>query len=211
MGPAWRSHGRTLIWLTFPRERFPLFTHKCDCSAIPGKYAAAYALERFGRKFTLIWFAAIAAISAVIFGLVRDPLLPLAFGVIMSFFGVGVDPAIKIYGAEQYPTRMRETGVGFFEGVGRFFGGALVPFIMSFILANRGVTRGVRQACSRDPNLPDSASQDRIRQRLSLNKLMGRDRDFIHFPLHTSLNNHVVLLLAYNDRRISWRNHPPAG
>lgn len=116
-----------------------LLTSIIVLASIPGKYAAAYALERFGRKSTLIWFAAIAAISAIIFGLARDPLLALAFGAIMSFFGIGVDPAIKIYGAEQYPTRMRETGVGFFEGVGRFFGGALAPFIMSFILANSGI------------------------------------------------------------------------
>jgi putative MFS transporter len=67
-------------------------------------------------------------------------MLALLFGALMSFFGIGIDPAIKIYGAEQYPTRMRETGVGFFEGVGRFFGGALAPFIMSFILANSGIT-----------------------------------------------------------------------
>ncbi|HZS77377.1 MAG TPA: MFS transporter [Ktedonobacteraceae bacterium] len=116
-----------------------LLTSIIVLASIPGKYAAAYALERFGRKFTLIWFAAIAAISAVIFGLVHDPVLAVAFGVIMSFFGIGVDPAIKIYGAEQYPTRMRETGIGFFEGVGRFFGGALAPFIMSFILTYSGI------------------------------------------------------------------------
>jgi putative MFS transporter len=117
-----------------------LLTSIIVVASIPGKYAAAYALERFGRKFTLTWFAAIAAISALIFGLVRDPMLALLFGALMSFFGIGIDPAIKIYGAEQYPTRMRETGVGFFEGVGRFFGGALAPFIMSFILANSGIT-----------------------------------------------------------------------
>ena len=46
---------------------------------------------------------------------------------------------IKIYGAEQYPTRIRETGIGLFEGVGRFFGGALAPFIMAFLLAGSGV------------------------------------------------------------------------
>ena len=37
------------------------------------------------------------------------------------------------------PTRIRETGVGLFEGCGRFFGGVLAPFIMSFILTTGGV------------------------------------------------------------------------
>jgi putative MFS transporter len=65
--------------------------------------------------------------------------LSLSCGIILAFFGIGVDPVIKIYGAEQYPTRIRETGIGLFEGVGRFFGGALAPFIMAFLLAGSGV------------------------------------------------------------------------
>ena len=108
-------------------------------ASIPGKYFAAFTLERFGRKFTLVWFAAVAALSAILFGFAQNPGLALTFGIVMSFFGIGIDPAIKIYGAEQYPTRMRETGVGFFEGVGRLFGGALAPFIMVFILTESGV------------------------------------------------------------------------
>jgi putative MFS transporter len=116
-----------------------LLTSIIVVASIPGKYFTAFALERFGRKFTLVWFAAVAALSAVLFGFVHDPILALITGMVLSFFGIGIDPAIKIYGAEQYPTRMRETGVGFFEGVGRFFGGALAPFIMSFILAGIGV------------------------------------------------------------------------
>ncbi len=108
-------------------------------ASVPGKYAAAFALERFGRKATLISFTTIAAFSAVLFGLAHTETLALIGGIALSFFGIGVDPAIKIYGAEQYPTRIRETGVGLFEGCGRFFGGALAPFIMSFILALSGV------------------------------------------------------------------------
>ncbi len=58
---------------------------------------------------------------------------------IMSFFGIGVDPVIKIYGAEQYPTSIRETGISFFEAVGRLFGGALAPYIMALTLASVGI------------------------------------------------------------------------
>ena len=108
-------------------------------ASIPGKYMAAYTLERFGRKATLISFTTIAAVSAVLFGLAHSVVLAITCGILLSFFGIGVDPAIKIYGAEQYPTNIRETGVGLFEGCGRFFGGALAPFIMSFILASSGV------------------------------------------------------------------------
>jgi putative MFS transporter len=109
-------------------------------ASIPGKYAAAFAVERFGRKVTLTWFTGAAAVAAVLFGLSHNPMLSLSCGIVLAFFGVGVDPVIKIYGAEQYPTRIRETGIGLFEGVGRFFGGALAPFIMAFILARGGVS-----------------------------------------------------------------------
>src|SRR5437764_2684087 len=108
-------------------------------ASIPGKYAAAFAVERFGRKATLTWFTGAAAVAAVLFGFLHNPVLSLSCGIILAFFGIGVDPVIKIYGAEQYPTRIRETGIGLFEGVGRFFGGALAPFIMALLLAGSGV------------------------------------------------------------------------
>src|SRR6266700_3797769 len=108
-------------------------------ASIPGKYAAAFAVERFGRKATLIWFTGTSAVAAVLFGLSSNAMLSLSCGILLAFFGVGVDPIIKIYGAEQHPTRIRETGIGLFEGVGRFFGGALAPYIMAFILAGSGV------------------------------------------------------------------------
>src|SRR5947209_1870244 len=116
-----------------------LLTSIIVVASIPGKYAAAFAVERFGRKATLTCFTGAAAVAAILFGLLHNPVLSLSCGIILAFFGIGVDPVIKIYGAEQYPTRIRETGIGLFEGVGRFFGGALAPFIMAFLLAGIGV------------------------------------------------------------------------
>lgn len=108
-------------------------------ASIPGKYAAGYAVEHWGRKPTLIWFSAIAAMSAVIFGFASNAVIAIVFGCCMSFFGIGVDPVVKIYGAEQYPTRIRETGVGIFEGAGRLFSGVLAPYIMAYMLASFNV------------------------------------------------------------------------
>ena len=107
--------------------------------SIPGKIAEAYAVERFGRKATIVWFGALSAVGAVVFGFSHSLGLTVFAGALLSFFGVGVDPAIKIYSAEQYPTAIRETGVGLVEGVGRLLGGALAPFIMAFVLGAGGV------------------------------------------------------------------------
>lgn len=107
--------------------------------SIPGKLLEAYAVERYGRKATIVSFTVVAAASAVLFGYSHSVALALVFGMLLSFFGIGVDPAIKIYGAEQYPTAVRETGIGFIEGIGRLLGGALAPFIMTFVLDGVGV------------------------------------------------------------------------
>jgi MFS transporter, putative metabolite:H+ symporter len=113
-----------------------LFTTLIVMASVPGKYLVGYTLERWGRKPTLIVFTVLAAVCAIIFGFSNSVALSLIFGMLMSFFGIGVDPAIKIYGAEQYPTSIRAMGVGSFECIGRLFGGALAPFIMAFILAS---------------------------------------------------------------------------
>lgn len=108
--------------------------------SIPGKLVEAYAVEHYGRKATILWFAAISAASAALFGISHLAALVIFAGMLLSFFGIGIDPAIKIYGAEQYPTSVRETGVGCIEGIGRLLGGALAPFIMSLVLGGIGVT-----------------------------------------------------------------------
>ncbi len=129
-----------LVKMGYGVENSFLLTTIIVVASIPGKYLAAYCVERFGRKPTLIVFTLIAAVSSLLFGFLAGGVVALFCGVVMSFFGIGVDPVIKVYGAEQYPTYMRETGVGFFESGGRLFGGALAPFIMAFLLASGGIS-----------------------------------------------------------------------
>lgn len=117
-----------------------LLTALIVLASIPGKYLEAYTVERFGRKATILWFTLLAAACALVFGYTQNAALALAVGMLLAFFGIGVDPAIKIYGAEQYPTQVRETGIGFIEGIGRLLGGALAPFIMAFLLDGVGVS-----------------------------------------------------------------------
>jgi putative MFS transporter len=116
-----------------------LLTSIIVLASVPGKWVAGFTVERWGRKITLISFTIIAALSALVFGVSHTASLALLAGCVMSFFGIGVDPVIKIYGAEQYPTHLRETGVSLFEGVGRLFGGVLAPWIMSFMLTSTGI------------------------------------------------------------------------
>ena len=64
----------------------------------------------------------------------------LLIGCVMSFFGIGVDPAVKVYTAESYPTSIRATGTSVTEGIGRLFSGVIGPSLVPLLLAAGGVS-----------------------------------------------------------------------
>ncbi|MDA8194712.1 MAG: MFS transporter [Thermaerobacter sp.] len=108
-------------------------------ASIPGKLVEAWLVERIGRKPVIVGFTAIAAIAAAVFPWVHDAAWIVGVAMVMAFFGISVDPAMKIFTAEQYPTDIRATGVGMTEGIGRLLGGALAPYIMALMLAAAGI------------------------------------------------------------------------
>lgn len=107
--------------------------------SIPGKLLESWIVERWGRKPVIIGFTVIAAIAAMVFGFVRGAVPVLALGCLMSFFGIGVDPAVKTYTAEGFPTEIRGVGVATTEGFGRLMSGVVGPFLIPFVLSNLGV------------------------------------------------------------------------
>lgn len=109
-------------------------------ASVPGKFFEAWVVERVGRKPVIVGFTLIAAMAALVFPDARSTVAIVAVGMVLAFFGVAVDPAVKIYTAEQYPTAIRGTGVGMAEGIGRLLGGALAPYIMAVMLASSGIT-----------------------------------------------------------------------
>jgi MFS family permease len=61
-------------------------------------------------------------------------------GCVMSFFGIGVDPAVKVYTAESYPTSIRATGTSVTEGIGRLLSGVIGPALVPPLLVAGGVS-----------------------------------------------------------------------
>ena len=57
----------------------------------------------------------------------------------MSFFGIGVDQAVKVYTAESFPTAVRATGTSVTEGIGRLLPGVLGPALIPLLLDAAGV------------------------------------------------------------------------
>jgi putative MFS transporter len=108
--------------------------------SIPGKLLEAWLVERWGRRPVIVAFGLIAAAAAATFGFVRGAVPVLLAGCVMSFFGIGVDPAVKVYTAESYPTTLRATGTAATEGFGRLLAGIVGPALVPPLLATGGVT-----------------------------------------------------------------------
>lgn len=115
-----------------------VFTAVIVAVSIPGKLLEAWVVERWGRRTVIITFGLVAAAAAAVFGFVRGAVPILLVGCVMSFFGIGVDPAVKVYTAESYPTPVRATGTAATEGFGRLLSGIIGPALVPPLLAVGG-------------------------------------------------------------------------
>ena len=104
---------------------------------LPGYIAAAYCVERLGRKATLVGFLVSCAICAYFFGQGGSVATVLAWGCGMSFFNLGAWGVVYSYTPELYPTRIRAMGSGWAAAIGRI-GGILAPTLVGVLLARQG-------------------------------------------------------------------------
>ena len=105
---------------------------------LPGYFAAAYLVDRIGRKVTLAGFLAASAICAYFFGQGGSSAVVLWWGSMMSFFNLGAWGVVYTYTPELYPTRVRAFASGWAAAVGRV-GGILAPVVVAhMIIGNDG-------------------------------------------------------------------------
>lgn len=119
-----------------------LFTAIITGAAIPGKLLNGYLAEHFGRKWVYVAFMGIAGVAALLFGFAATPVGMVIYACVMSFFGTGAFPALKMSYAEQYPTNIRTTGAASVETIGRFFGGVVGSYMLPVILSAKGMSSG---------------------------------------------------------------------
>lgn len=101
---------------------------------LPGYFTAAYFIEKYGRKFVLVIYLLLTAISAVWFGSAASEGMLIAAGICLSFFNLGAWGAMYAYTPELYPTAIRSTGVGFASAFGRI-GGVVGPYLVGMMVA----------------------------------------------------------------------------
>ena len=100
---------------------------------LPGYFAAAWLVDRIGRKYTLSIFLLMSGVFSYFFGNAETPTTLLLFGAGMSFFNLGAWGVIYTYTPEQYPTSIRALGSGWAAGFGRI-GGMLAPMLVGILL-----------------------------------------------------------------------------
>ncbi|WP_320195247.1 MFS transporter [Agrobacterium rosae] len=110
---------------------------------LPGYALAAYGVEKWGRKPTLIGFLLLSALGTLAYGLGQTVEIAVAATLLLSFSLLGTWGAIYAFTPELYPTTLRASGMGMAGAVARF-GGLLAPSIVAPLMAsNFGLALGV--------------------------------------------------------------------
>ncbi len=100
---------------------------------IPGYALAAYGVEKWGRRPTLIGFCLLSALGCLLFVTAQTAALIGASLLTMSFALLGTWGALYAYTPELYPTASRATGMGAAGAMARL-GGLLAPSLMGVVV-----------------------------------------------------------------------------
>jgi len=106
---------------------------------VPGYFSAAWLVERWGRKPTLVAYLLGSAIAAFLFGNSGTGTDAFIYAALLSFFNLGAWGAVYAYSPELYPTAIRATGAGTAAAVGRI-GGIIGPFLTPVLVPVIGQT-----------------------------------------------------------------------
>jgi MFS family permease len=93
--------------------------------------------DSVGRRRTYVWYLVLAAILMFAYARTRQPLLLLALGPFVAFFGTGYFSGFGAITAEIYPTAFRATAQGFTYNIGRV-ASAIAPFAVGSVADTHG-------------------------------------------------------------------------
>lgn len=134
------SYYGAFIWLPtlLVKQGFTLvksfeYTLVITVAQLPGYAAAAFLIEKWGRRITLAVFLLGSAIAAGLFGFAKDPGAIIAAGCALSFFNLGAWGALYAVGPELYPTGVRGAGTGAAAGFGRI-ASILAPLLVPVLI-----------------------------------------------------------------------------
>lgn len=117
------------------------FTVIMCLAQLPGYFSAAYLVERWGRKPTLIVYFFGTALASWFFGHADSDETILAAGCLLYFFALGAWGCVYSYTPEVYPTDVRGSGTGWASAFGRI-GAFIAPFIVPVLYSGFGKDEG---------------------------------------------------------------------
>jgi MFS transporter, putative metabolite:H+ symporter len=139
------SYYGIFTWLpSLLRARYPLvtsfeYTLIITLAQVPGYFSAAFLVERWGRKPTLVIYLLACAVGAYFFRSAGSPAMVILWGSIISFFNLGAWGVVYTYTPELYPTRIRGSGAGSAAAFGRI-GGIVGPYVVGLLLPTWGAS-----------------------------------------------------------------------
>jgi MFS family permease len=104
-----------------------------------GYVTFGFLADAIGRKRTYIAYLLVASVLLPLYGFVRQPVLLLALGPFVAFFGTGYFSGLGALTAEIYPTAIRATAQGFTYNMGRL-ASAAAPFTVGSLAETSGFT-----------------------------------------------------------------------
>lgn len=120
------SYYGAFIWLPsllvesgFSLVRSFEYTLIITLAQLPGYFASAVLIEKWGRRPTLVTFLLGSAVSAGLFAQADGVTQVIVAGMLLSFFNLGAWGALYAVTPELYPTRLRGTGAGSAAAFGR--------------------------------------------------------------------------------------------
>ena len=102
-----------------------------------GYISFGFVADRLGRKRSYVGFLLAASVFMVLYSRTRQPLLLLALGPFVAFFGTGYFTGFGALTAEIYPTAVRATAQGITYNTGRIVSAA-APFVVGSLAQTRG-------------------------------------------------------------------------
>ncbi len=102
---------------------------------VPGYVLAAFLIDRWGRKPTLVAYLAGGTLFSFVFAAATTPVLFVVASMFLSFMLLGAWGALYVFTPELFPTEVRATGVGWASAMARVAGIA-APFIGARLSGN---------------------------------------------------------------------------
>ena len=102
-----------------------------------GYVTFGFVADAIGRKRAYAIYILAASLLLPLYGYMRNPLVLLALGPFIAFFGTGHYSGFGPLTAEIYPTAIRATAQGFTYNAGRL-ASAAAPFVIGSLAASRG-------------------------------------------------------------------------